>query len=217
MPGRRRAMKATVVLLVTLTFAMGCSSQHTTDPKPEASQPNSEASATPTPSTGTPASGIVGRWERVVSCRELTSELKKAGLGPLAQHAWLGQTSSTGQSSFTPGSPQPTKAHPCTGALPREHSHFFSEPGQFGSLDWLGGQVDDGPYDLTGGSTLKIGGVTFHYRLVDDNTLILTPLLTKTMVRQALAKPEEFSDAGWAVSVAYAGHSWKRAPCEGWC
>ena len=47
--------------------------------------------------------------------------------------------------------------------------------------------------------------------------LSLTPVLTKTMVRQALAHPQEFSDAGWAVSVAYAGHLWKRVPCEGWC
>jgi hypothetical protein len=153
----------------------------------------------------------------VLTCQELTSELKEAGLGPLAPYAWLGQTSSTGQSSFASGSPKPSRAHPCTGAVPREHSHFFDATGQFGSLDWLGGQVDDGPYDLTGDSTLQIGHVTFRYHVVDHNTLLLTPVLTKAMVRQALARPKAFSDAGWAVSLAYAGHPWKRVPCEGRC
>lgn len=116
-----------------------------------------------------------------------------------------------------PGSPTPTEAHPCTGALPRKHSHFFAPSGLFGSLDWLGGQVDDGAYSLEGHSAVKIGGVTFHYRVMDHNTLFLTPVLTKTMIHQALAQPNQFSDAGWAVSVAYAGHPWKRAACQGWC
>ena len=164
-----------------------------------------------------PVSGIVGRWERVLTCQELTSELKNAGRGPLTQYAWLGQTSSSGEGSFGAGSPRPTNAHPCTGALPRNHSHFFDPSGHFGSLDWLGGQVDDGRYDVTGESTLRIGDVTFHYRVVDHDTLFLTPVLTKSMVRQALAHPQAFSDAGWAVSVACAGHPWKRVPCEGWC
>jgi hypothetical protein len=133
------------------------------------------------------------------------------------QYAWLGQTSSSGQDSFASGSPKPTNAHPCTGALPRRHSHFFDQSGHFGSLDWLGGQVDDGRYEVASNSTLRIGNVTFRYRVVDQDTLFLTPVLTKSMVRQALANPAEFSDAGWAVSVAYPGHSWKRAPCDGWC
>jgi hypothetical protein len=208
---RRPAMKATLALLLAgVSLATGCSSQDNTEP-------TSQASPTATRSTETPVIDLVGRWERVVTCPELTSELGKAGLGPLAPYAWLGQTSSTGQSSFAPGSPKPTRARPCVGALPREHSHFFDATGQFGSLDWLGGQVDDGTYVPTGDSTLEIGQVTFRYRVVDHDTLLLTPMVTKAMVRQALARPKEYSDAGWAVSVAYAGHPWKRVPCEDWC
>jgi hypothetical protein len=204
-------MKATLVLLLILvSLCTGCGSEDT-------ASPTADKSPAATGSTGTPVSRLVGRWERVLTCQELTSQLQKAGLGPLRQYAWSGQTSSTGQSSFAPGSPKPTRAHPCTGALPREHSHFFNEYGAFGSLDWLGGQVDDGSYDLTGDDTLQIGEVSFHYRVVDDDTLFLSPVLTKAMLRQALAHPEEFSDAGWAVSVAYAGRPWKRVPCEGWC
>jgi hypothetical protein len=35
------------------------------------------------------------------------------------------------------------KDDPCEGAVPREHSHFFTGFGTFGSLDWRGEQVDD--------------------------------------------------------------------------
>jgi hypothetical protein len=133
----------------------------------------------------------------------------------------VGQTSSTGLSSLASGSPKPTKAHPCTGALQREHSHFFNQSGQFGSLDWLGGQVDDGPYRIINDNTVYIGsapaGATFHYRILHGDTLMLSPVLTKAMLRQALAHPQKFSAAGWAVSVAYAGDTWKRVPCQSWC
>jgi hypothetical protein len=157
----------------------------------------------------------------VTTCQELVNELDRAGLAPLAPYAWLGQTSSSGQSSFAPGSPKPTKAHPCTGALKREHSHFFNKSGQFGSLDWLGGQVDNGPYRIINGNTVYISsppiGAAFHYRILHGNTLMLSPVLTSVMIRKALAHPQKFSVAGWAVSVAYAGYSWKRVPCQSWC
>ena len=61
------------------------------------------------------------------------------------------------------------------------------------------------------------GGANFHYRILQGRTLMLTPVLTKAMIQQALANPKKFSVAGWAVSVAYAGHSWRRVPCQGWC
>jgi len=162
--------------------------------------------------------GLVGEWKRVITCQELVSELDKAGLAPLAPYVWLGQTSSTGRGSYAAGSPKPTKAHPCTGALKRAHSHFFSQSGQFGSLDWLGGQVDNGPYQIINNNTVYIGsppsGATFHYRIVHGDTLTLSPVLTKAMLRKALAHPQKFSAALWAVSVAYAGHTWKRVPCQ---
>jgi hypothetical protein len=167
--------------------------------------------------SSTPVAGLVGRWERLLACQELVSNLDKAGLGPLAPYAWVGQTSSSGESSFAPGSPKPTKAHPCRGGLRRVHSHFFNQSGQFGSLDWLGGQVDKDPYRIVNGNTVRIGGVTFHYRILHGNTLMLSPVLTKVMVRQALAHPQEYSDAGWAVSVAYVGYTWKRVSCQSWC
>jgi hypothetical protein len=157
----------------------------------------------------------------MTTCQELVSELDRAGLAPLAPNAWSGQTSSTGLSSFAPGSPKPTRARPCTGALSREHSHFFSQYGQFGSLDWLGGQVDNGPYRIINGNTVYIGSppiaATFHYRILYGDTLMLSPVLTTAMLSQARAHPDQFSAAFWAVSVAYAGYTWKRVPCQNWC
>ena len=161
-------------------------------------------------------SPLVGQWQRVTTCQELVADLEGAGLGPTVAQAWIGQTSSTGESSFKPGSPKPTRAHPCTGAIPRAHSHFFTASGQFGSLDWNGGQVDNGPYRIVNEDTVKIGSppVAFHFTIRDRKTLMLSPRLTKSMIRQADAHPAKFTPAFWAVTVAYAGHTWKRVPCS---
>jgi hypothetical protein len=163
-------------------------------------------------------SRLVGRWERITTCQQLVADLQQAGLGATVAQAWLGQTSSTGESSFKPGSPKPTAAHPCTGAIARVHSHFFSARGQFGSLDWKGGQVDIGPYRIINVDTVQIGSGTpaakFHFTIHGGNTLTLSPMLTPAMVRQATAHPAGFTSAFWAVTVAYAGHTWKRIPCS---
>jgi hypothetical protein len=147
------------------------------------------------------------------TCNELVTDLKLAGLGATVAQAWVGQTSSTGESSFKPGSPKPTRDHPCTGAIARLHSHFFTASGKFGSLDWHGGQVDDGSYRIVNPTTVNIGGVSFHFRIKNGNTLSLSPMLTNAMIRKAVAHPAQFSPAFWAVTVAYAGHTWKRVAC----
>jgi hypothetical protein len=59
--------------------------------------------------------------------------------------------------------------------------------------------------------------VAFQYRILHGNTLMLAPVLPKAMVRKTLAHPKDFSAAGWAVSMAYLGHPWKRIPCQSWC
>ena len=207
--------RAALALFAGTAVTAGCASNSSARPP---SGPSHTSVTTP---ARTAATGLIGRWERVTSCQQLVSELDKAGLAPLAPYAWSGQTSSTGLSSFAPGSPKPTKARPCTGALKRQHSHFFSQSGQFGSLDWLGGQVDNGPYRIINNNTVYIGSppiaATFHYRILHGDTLMLSPVLTKAMIRQALARPQKFSAAFWAVSVAYAGSTWKRVPCQNRC
>ena len=159
-------------------------------------------------------SPLVGQWERITKCQELVADLKRSGLGATVAQAWVGQTSSTGESSFRPGSPEPTRAYPCRGAIARKHSHFFTTSGNFGSLDWRGGEVDDGSYRIANPTTVKINGVSFHFAVKDDNTLSLAPVLTRAMIRRAVAHPAGFTPAVWAVTVAYAGHTWKRVACS---
>ena len=173
-----------------------------------------QASTSASPAAQLLPSPLVGQWQRMTTCRELVAALERAGLGATVAQAWVGQTSATGESSFKPGSPKPTRAHPCGGAIARRHSHFFTASGTFGSLDWHGGQVDDGSYRIANASTVKIGGVPFRFAVKDGNTLSLAPVLTRAMIGRAVAHPAEFTPAFWAVTVAYAGHTWKRVPCS---
>lgn len=156
--------------------------------------------------------GLVGRWERVTTCQQLVSALRKAGLAAVAPGIVAGN-------GFVPGSPKQLakKANICKGAVPRRHSHFFTGARQFGSLDWKDRQVDDGGYRIVNARTVRIGDGTFRYRILDGNKLMLSPVLSAAAVRQALAHPLQFSLAGWMVSVAFAGHTWKRVPCARWC
>jgi hypothetical protein len=161
-------------------------------------------------SASSQAAAIVGRWERVNTCQELVAALKQAGLGPTAPAMLAGN-------GYVPGSAWQLarRKNLCKGAVPRRHSHFFTATGQFGSLDWNRMQVDDGQYRADR-QTLNIGDGTFRYRIADGK-LSLTPVISAKLKRQALAHPLRFSVAGWMVSVAFAGHTWKRVPCAGWC
>jgi hypothetical protein len=107
----------------------------------------------------------------------------------------------------------------CSGARPQRHFHFFTEGGAFGSLDQHREQVDDGPYTVDG-DTLHIGdeswGGTWTFAIT-GNQLSLTPVISDEQFGQALANPFEFLPAGWMVSVAYPGTTWKRVACQGWC
>jgi hypothetical protein len=78
---------------------------------------------------------------------------------------------------------------------------------------WHGGQVDDGSYRIVNPTTVRIGGVSFHFTIKNGNMLSLFPMLTSAMIRKAVAHPAQFSPAFWAVTVAYAGHTWKRVTC----
>jgi hypothetical protein len=155
---------------------------------------------------------LVGRWERVNTCQELVDAANQAGLGDIAPTIVAGN-------GFVPGSPKQLakRADLCQGAIPRVHAHFFTPEGLFGSLDWNEQQVDDGSYTIVNDNTFKIGDTTFHYEIVNGDTLKLEAVIPKTAVTEALAHPDEFSAAGWSVAVAFQGHRWKRVDCEGWC
>jgi hypothetical protein len=95
-----------------------------------------------------------------------------------------------------------------------------SSPTEFGSLDENGERVDDGTYRFIDGDTFRIDSeksVTFDYQIESGNRLSLEPVITPQMRREALADPLEFSAAGWALSVAIPGQTWKRVACDGAC
>jgi hypothetical protein len=155
------------------------------------------------PTTPTHSSSLVGEWQRVNKCEELVQALKQAGLEKAIPEMVAG-------SELVPGvvndpNQLADKSQPCNGAVPRIHSHFFTESGQFGSRNHEGQQVDEGPYRIVNENTVIIGepGVMFHYRITNGDTLILDPVIPD-------CAPQGCFDAGWSVSVAYPGQPWKR-------
>jgi hypothetical protein len=174
------------------------------------------ASAGTAPTASAPAKNpIFGRWQQTHTCRGLVHAFKNAHLRRVAP-GWVASD------YFPDKTPQQiaSREHPCSGAEPQRHSHFFTRDGRFGSVDQHNQQVDNGRYRVINARTFRIIDARFHYdvaRLFDRKVLALKPVITKRMRRQALARPYEFSLAGWEVAVAYTGSTWKRVPCGQWC
>ena len=145
----------------------------------------------------------------------MVEALDQEGLGALSPAMVAGN-------GLVPGSPKQLaqKDDICEGAVPRGHSHFFTETGQFGSLDYNNQQVDDGTFEIVDDNTVFIGDgpSEFKYLITEDGqTLRLDPVIPASDKRQALAHPLEFSGAGWSVAVAFPGYTWERVDCDGWC
>jgi hypothetical protein len=155
----------------------------------------------PAAATGVTAQvALVGTWQRVTTCAELTTALTKAGLHKFVLEAVAGN-------GFIPGVTTPDQidpANPCKGAVPRRHSHFFTKDRKFGSLDWRGQPVDDGTYRLVSNRTVVIfkefPRVTFNYR-IRGKTVTFAPVIRKGCSTFRCA---------WAVSMAYPGKTWQR-------
>ena len=199
---RRSVCGCLVVGLLALVIA-ACGGEDDEAAEPD-SAPSGAGTASATPK-------LVGRWERVQTCRELAHALSQADLSALAPAVLT---------DFFPGTSArelARKANACKGATPRAHAHFFTKDGAFGSLDENGSQVDEDSYRIVDDDTLQIGDGRFDYRILHGDTLILRPVITGGARRRALAHPREFSTAGWQVAVSYDGLPWKRVSCEGWC
>jgi len=183
---------ALAMVPVLVMFGCGYSGEPATTPQ------TAGPSMTPTRS-----SSLVGEWQRVNKCEELVQALNQAGLKKAIPEMVAG-------SELVPGvvndpDQLADKSHPCKGAVPRIHSHFFTESGQFGSRNHKREQVDEGPYRVVDDNTVLIGdpGVTFHYKITNDDTLMLDPVLPDCASHGCF-------EAGWSVSVAYPGRTWKR-------
>jgi hypothetical protein len=203
---------AALVILVSL-LAAGCGGGDS-EPAEKSASTTAPSTDLTTPTTTAEAQGLVGRWERVNKCPQLTTALSEAGLGTIA--------ASVAGDYFPASTPKELarKDDVCEGAEPFVHSHFFTANGAFGSLTEDLQQVDDGPYEILDGGRVRIGdpdvGVVFRYE-IDGDELSLSPVITREMKRKALDHPLEFSDAGWGIAVSYPGHVWKRVDCSGWC
>ena len=146
-------------------------------------------------------SPIVGTWGRQTTCAELVAALKNAGMQKWVLEFVAGN-------GFVPGVTAPGQlsdpAHPCAGAVPRRHSHFFTAGGKFGSLDGKGQPVDDGIYSVIDKRTFVISKefprVTFHYS-IDGRNIRFAPVVQRGCATFRCA---------WAISMAYPGKAWQR-------
>lgn len=185
-------MRRVLLLIAFLVVAAACNGP---------GSPSSTGSRQTTSPAETPVSPLVATWSRVTTCEEYVEAQTAAGFEEFV----LGGVAGNG---FLPGVTTPDQiadpAHPCEGAVPREHSHFFTEDGQFGSLDWNGQQVDDDTYEIIDDSTVVIGDATFHYEISGD-TIMFDPVIPSDCTTKDCR-----GMASWMVAVAYPGDAWER-------
>lgn len=178
------------LLVVFAILGLSC-----TAGEPAPTEASSEPTGQPSSSPSVEISPLVGEWKRVTKCQELVSMLEANGLGERAAQAIEGNGWVSGTLEQLE-----KKDDPCEGAVPREHSHFFTDFGTFGSLDWRGEQVDDGTYAIVDDRTFMIGEATFHFEIRGD-TIRFEPVL-----------PEKCTgfDCVWMLAVASPGYTWER-------
>ena len=204
------------VVGLTSVVVLGCSptpgavSPTTATASPAAASPSGmNQTATTTETAGSTVPALIGTWTRVTTCEEAVERQMQAGFADHALDNIPGQFLPDIESTEEIADP----SHPCVGAVPSAHSHFFTEDGKFGSLDSRGEQVDDGTFEIVDDHTFLIPyafddeaiDVEFEYAVTGDS-ITFEPVLpadcTSDHCREA---------ASWAVSVAYAGLSWQRA------
>jgi hypothetical protein len=202
-------IRASIASLLIPLLLVGCGGGESESAKPSG-QTSVASTDTTIPTTTAQTEALVGRWEHVNECPQLTKALAEEGLETIAP--------SVAGDYFPNSTPRQLakKDDVCDGAEGFVHSHFFTDSGTFGSLTEDLEQVDDGLYEILDGGRVRIGGVVFRYEIESDE-LSLSPVITPAMKKEALAQPLEFSDAGWSVAVSYPGQVWKRVDCSGWC
>lgn len=145
---------------------------------------------------------VVGTWTATTTCTgQYAALMRWPGLRKYAVEMVVGN-------GFVPGVQSPDQlkdpTHPCRGAVPRKHSHFFTKDGKFGSRDWTGQEVDEGTYTLKGTNTIVIAkefpSVIFTYA-VRGKTIRFVPHIPKNCSTFRCA---------WSLSMAIPGTSWVR-------
>jgi hypothetical protein len=195
---RSRWLAVSLVVLVALA-ACGGGAESTPLPTstPEAASPSPSASASPAAEHP-----IVGEWVAIHDCGKIVAMLKGAGLDEFLADAVYGN-------ELVPGiDPATTELNddPCDGAVERQHAHFFTADGRFGSRDFNGDTVDSGTYTLEGEHGIVINSSRFTYA-VNGDELSLDP---EPVDISACTTPQCRFEATWVLMVALPGTTWKK-------
>jgi hypothetical protein len=103
----------------------------------------------------------------------------------------------------------------CANARPaEEHSHFFTEDGQFGSLDAEGTQVDEGNYELVDSDTLGFPSHSTEFGYAGD--ILVDFAVNGESVTFDVQLPRDCDAAcleahAWALSAFFSPQPWTRA------
>lgn len=157
----------------------------------------------PSASASPIASGIVGYWHRAQTCEELVPAFEAAGLAD-SHRGWL-------QGNFYGGAEGPATGDVCAGAEgPLEHSHWFTETGEFGSNDQAGQQVDNGDYTLVDSDTLSFPSHSTEFGFTGD--ILVDFAIADEVATFLVTIPEPCDTAcqdahAWALS-AFASGPW---------
>jgi hypothetical protein len=133
-----RALGSLVLALAAVSLlTASCGSDDSSNDDDEQSSAPGSAEQT----TTADADPLVGEWVAVNRCEEFADAVADAGLEEFTVEM------AGGLREVPAGKVDPTD--PCEGAKPVEHSHSFSESGEFASYDDKGQQVDEGTYEVT--------------------------------------------------------------------
>lgn len=192
-----RHLRLTLALVSLLLASCGGT---TGTPTISASAAASEAA----PSTSAIASEaalspLVGEWVGIHDCDRIVEALRTAGFDEaVVLEAVLGNGLVP---DATSADDLADPADPCADAVPREHGHFFTASGAFGSTDYDGNQVDDGTYTIVDEDTVSINGTEFGY-VVEGDTLTLEAIIPDGCLA---------FECQWSIMVAMPGQSLERA------
>ena len=187
---------ASAILVAACTSTPGASGIPSSAPSGPAA--TSAPPSTPKPSPS-PAHPIVGEWHADHVCTEIARLLTEAGLEETIAENVVGNGLIPDADSVDDLA-DPTD--PCAGAIPRDHAHFFTADGDFGSLDWNRNRVDGEPYTVDD-DTVTINGIEFSYRIEGDQ------LFLDADVRDCNVTACGFREQ-WMTMVALPGTPWWR-------
>ena len=190
-----RTYLAALALLVA-----ACASPNQAD---ESAAPPPTAATSTQPSASAQGAGsneLVGEWIGVHDCDRIVKAFRAAGFEEAVVLENVVGNALVPAVTSVDGLADP--ANPCADAVPREHGHFFTGDGAFGSTDHNGQQVDDGTYEVVDADTVRINGTEFGYE-ISDGTLTLVSLAPDGCVT---------FECGWSIMVAMAGAPLERVP-----